>query len=61
VELVRQLRAERDWLTAAEVASMLQVCRATVYALIKRGELRATRVGLSLCVHAASLAAFLSS
>ena len=56
----RPLQAEREWLTPAEVALKLQVSRATVYALIARGELRATRVGLSLRIHAGPLAAFLS-
>ena len=56
----RPLETEREWLTPAEVAAKLQVSRATVYALIGRGELRATRVGLSLRVHAGPLAAFLS-
>lgn len=57
---VRPLLAEREWLTPAEVASKLQVSRATVYALIERRELRATRVGLSLRVHVGLLVAFLS-
>jgi excisionase family DNA binding protein len=38
---------------------MLQVSRATVYALIERGELRARRVGLQLRIVAADLDAFL--
>ena len=56
----RPLQAEREWFTPAKVATNLQVSRATVYALIARGELPATRVGLSLRVHAGPLAAFLS-
>ena len=56
----KPLQAEREWFTPAEVAAKLQVSRATVYALIARSELRATRVGLSLRIHAGPLAAFLS-
>ena len=56
----RPVQAEREWFTPAEVAAKLRVSRATVYGLIGRGELPATRVGLSLRVHSRPLAAFLS-
>lgn len=56
----RPLQAEREWFTPAEVAAKLRVSRATVYGPIGRGELPATRVGLSLRVHSGPLAAFLS-
>jgi len=38
----------------------LNVSRATVYALIKRGEIGGKRVGLTIRVHIADLAAFLA-
>ena len=40
--------SEVAFLTPSEVAARLQVSRATVYALIARGELIARRVGLAL-------------
>jgi excisionase family DNA binding protein len=40
--------SEVAFLTPAEVAAQLRVSRATVYALIERGELAAQRVGLAL-------------
>jgi excisionase family DNA binding protein len=49
------LRPGERFLTPADVAAALQVSRATVYALIERGELRARRVGLHLRVLAADL------
>jgi len=39
---------------------VLRVSSATIYALVKRGELVATRVGLSVRISAESLTAFLS-
>jgi putative molybdopterin biosynthesis protein len=53
------LRTRERFLTPADVAAVLQVSRATVYALIERGELRAVRVGLQLRVAPGDLQAFL--
>ena len=53
------LRTRERFLTPADVAAVLQVSRATVYALIERGGLRAWRVGLQLRILAADLDAFL--
>ncbi len=47
------------FLTPADVAARLQVSRATVYALIVRGELAARRVGLALRIRLDELDAFL--
>jgi excisionase family DNA binding protein len=50
----------REWFTPAEIAAELRVTRATVYALIRDRQIRATRVGLSLRVRVEDLAAYLS-
>ncbi|WP_239989283.1 helix-turn-helix domain-containing protein [Corallococcus macrosporus] len=47
-------------LTVREVAEELAVCRATVYALLERGELERVWVGNSIRIPAASLEAFLA-
>lgn len=47
-------------LTVREVAEELAVCRATVYALLERGELERVWVGRSIRIPAASLAALLA-
>lgn len=47
-------------LTVREVAEELAVCRATVYALLERGELERVWVGRSIRIPAASLEAFLA-
>jgi putative molybdopterin biosynthesis protein len=49
------LRPGERFLTPAEVAAALQVSRATVYALIERGDLPARRVGLQLRLPARAL------
>jgi len=53
------LRPGERLLTPADVAAALQVSRATVYALVERGELRARRVELQLRILGADLEAFL--
>jgi excisionase family DNA binding protein len=45
-----------DWIVPAEVATRLKVSRATVYALVKAGQLRHRRVGLQIRVPLAALA-----
>jgi excisionase family DNA binding protein len=52
--------SEAVFLTRAEVAARLQGSRATVYALIARGDLIARRVGLALRIGIRELEAFLS-
>ena len=47
-------------LTVREVAEELAVCRATVYALLERGELERVWVGRSIRIPSASLEAFLA-
>ena len=47
-------------LTVREVAEELSVCRATVYALLERGELERVWVGRSIRIPAASLEALLA-
>jgi excisionase family DNA binding protein len=51
--------SERVFLTPAEVATRLKVSRATVYALIERGDLVARHVGLGLRIAVGELEAFL--
>lgn len=48
-----------DWIEPAEVAARMKVSRATVYALVKAGQLRHRRVGLQIRVQVSSLADFL--
>jgi excisionase family DNA binding protein len=48
-------------LTVREVADALKVCRATVYALVDRGQLERIWVGASMRISSASLARFLSA
>jgi putative molybdopterin biosynthesis protein len=55
------LRRGERFLTPADVAAALQVSRATVYALLARGELRAKRVGLQLRILGADLDAYLET
>jgi excisionase family DNA binding protein len=45
-------------LTVREVASLLRVCRATVYSLCEHGELAHTRVGASIRIHCADVQLF---
>jgi excisionase family DNA binding protein len=47
-------------LTVREVASRLGVCRATVYAMVERGELRCVRVSNAVRIHPADLSALLA-
>jgi excisionase family DNA binding protein len=53
------LRPGERFLTPADVAAALRVSRATVYALIGRGQLQARRVGLRLRIFGADLDGFL--
>lgn len=48
-------------LTVREVAESLKVCRATVYALVERGQLERIWVGASIRIPAPSVARFLSA
>ena len=47
-------------LTVREVAERLRVCRATVYAMVERGELPHIRVGVTVRVSPTDLAAFIA-
>jgi excisionase family DNA binding protein len=47
------------WIGPAEVAARLNVSRATVYALIKSGELRHKRVGLQIRITLTELERFI--
>ncbi len=47
-------------LTVREVAERLRVCRATVYAMVERGELPNVRVSNAVRFHPADLAAFMA-
>lgn len=48
-------------LTVAEVASVMRVSRMTVYRLIRRGQLKAIRVGRNYRVREEDLGAYLES
>jgi excisionase family DNA binding protein len=54
------LQTLEAWLTPAEVAARLRVCRATVYKLCAKGELGHVRVGLSVRIAQSHVNAFLS-
>jgi excisionase family DNA binding protein len=54
--VVRILRPVQALLRVRQVAEALGVCRATVYALVERGELERVWVGDSMRIPAASLA-----
>ncbi len=47
-------------LTVREVAERLGVCRATVYAMVERGELPHVRIASAIRFHPADLAAYLA-
>jgi excisionase family DNA binding protein len=48
-------RVKSYLLTVREVASLLRVCRATVYSLCERGQLAHTRVGVSIRIDYAAV------
>ncbi len=52
--------ADCIWLTPAQVAARLQVCRATVYRLCAKGDLGHVRVGLAVRIGLRDVEAFLS-
>jgi excisionase family DNA binding protein len=52
-------RGAEEWIGPAEVAARLKVSRATVYALVKFGQLRHRRVGLQIRVPISALDDFL--
>jgi excisionase family DNA binding protein len=58
--VARLARGVEDWIAPAEVAVRLKVSRATVYALVKSGQLRHRRVGLQIRVPLSALEEFLS-
>lgn len=53
-------RGVEDWIGPAEVAARLKVNRATVYALVRSGQLRHRRVGLQIRVPLSALEEFLA-
>jgi excisionase family DNA binding protein len=53
-------RGAEDWFGPAEVAARLKVSRATVYALVKSGQLRHRRVGLQIRVPLSAVHEFLA-
>jgi excisionase family DNA binding protein len=53
-------RGAESWFGPAQVAARLNVSRATVYALVKSGQLRHTRVGLQIRISVSALDAFLA-
>jgi excisionase family DNA binding protein len=59
--VARPGRDAEDWTSPAEVATRLKVSRATVYALVKSGQLRHRRVGLQIRVPLSALRALLDA
>lgn len=57
----RQGVSETQFMTVAEVASLMRVSKMTVYRLIKGGELPAVRVGRSFRVHAKAVHDYLET
>lgn len=53
--------AVTDFLTVAEVATIMRVSKMTVYRLVHSGELPAVRVGRSFRVRAAAVHTYLES
>jgi excisionase family DNA binding protein len=53
-------RGVEDWIGPAEVVARLKVSRATVYALVKSGQLRHPRVGLQIRVPLSAIEEFLA-
>lgn len=53
--------AETQFMTVAEVASLMRVSKMTVYRLIKSGELPAVQVGRSFRVHAKAVHDYLET
>ncbi len=60
MSIVPKPRARTEFLTVAEVASMLRVSNMTVYRLINAGELPAVRVGKSYRLTEADVDRYLS-
>jgi excisionase family DNA binding protein len=58
--VARPGKGVEDWIGPAEVAARLKVSRATVYALVKSGQLRHRRVGLQIRVPLTALENFLA-
>ena len=58
--LRRRRMSDLELLKPAEVALRLRVCPRTVRELVRRGELRAIRIGRSIRIDAASVAAILT-
>lgn len=58
--VARLRRGVEDWIGPTEVAARLKVNRATVYALVKSGQLRHRRVGLQIRVPLSALEEFLA-
>ncbi|HET9594099.1 MAG TPA: helix-turn-helix domain-containing protein [Anaeromyxobacteraceae bacterium] len=52
-------RGVEDWIKPAEVAARLKVSRATVYALVKCGQLRHRRVVLQIRIPLSAIEEFL--
>lgn len=61
VEMAREDSGIARLLTVGEVASVMRVSRMTVYRLIRRGQLRAIRVGRNYRVREEDLKAYLES
>jgi len=59
--VARPGRDAEGWIAPAEVAARLKVSRATVYALVKSGQLQHRRVGLQIRVPLSALESFLSA
>jgi excisionase family DNA binding protein len=59
--VARPGRDTEDWIDPAEVAARLKVSRATVYALVRSGQLQHRRIGLQIRVPLSALEEFLTA
>lgn len=59
--MAREVPGVARLLTVADVASVMRISRMTVYRLIRRGQLRAVRVGRNYRVREEDLKAYLDS
>ena len=59
--LRNSLRPIEVLVTVREVAEALKVCRATIYALVERGQLERVWVGASMRIPAQSVASYLKA
>jgi excisionase family DNA binding protein len=55
VNSLRQIQMRREWLGYAEARRLVGLSRSTLHNLVKRGEIKAARIGRSVKINRASL------